>query len=407
MDEPLIDSPGLADAEASKTPPAVQPDPLLDSVRKQLLDKPRGSPWGLLLVTLAVFLVLGRTGDSMTMVIILAGVILVHELGHAVTMRLLGYRDVRILFLPLLGGAASGRDVRPGALRSALVSLMGPLPGLVLGYAAAMVWFWCGTPMAMNLARVLFAINLFNLLPFPPLDGGRVLQECIFSRRPLAELLFKLMAGGCLLLLALVWQVWLLAGLMALILLSLRLEYRMAVAARALARELPPEAAVSAINVPPDRVEAIYRRIVGLMPLKARSGKNLAARIRLIWHRMCSSPASVGGTVGLLSLYLWSVLGGAALWVFAEAMELVRKEDGENFSPHHGLMIIPAAIFLLPMVVAGIIVWLRTASRRRAAAMEAALRPVSPSADPRLGLYAAPHPIPLDSTQAEQRQRNQ
>src|SRR5690606_40114442 len=70
----------------------------------------------------------------------LFAVVLLHEAGHLVGMALFGYRDRRILMLPLIGGATIGRKDDATAFERTVVYLLGPVPGLLLGVGC----FWFG-----------------------------------------------------------------------------------------------------------------------------------------------------------------------------------------------------------------------------------------------------------------------
>src|SRR4029079_2499165 len=111
--------------------------------------------------------------------VILLVVIGIHELGHYLAMRAFGYRNVHMLALPLIGGVTIGQEANPSASKRAWMSLMGPLPGIVIGWllmfatpALASVpelAAWVGDAWPLFLV-----INYLNLLPIPPLDGARV-----------------------------------------------------------------------------------------------------------------------------------------------------------------------------------------------------------------------------------------
>jgi hypothetical protein len=92
-------------------------------------------------------------------------------------MRLFGYRDVHVFFVPLLGALTIGR---PGvsSVRDRLgVLLAGPVPGLCL--AVLLLIAARSMDPAYDLrtpALALLILNGLNLLPFTPLDGGRILE---------------------------------------------------------------------------------------------------------------------------------------------------------------------------------------------------------------------------------------
>lgn len=116
--------------------------------------------------------------------------------------RACGYEDTSIVFIPLFGGAAVGRKLQASVHERMLVLLAGPLPGIALAVGA---YLWLGwnnrlhyimdeVPFLFTLGLLLWAINVLNLLPILPLDGGRVVNDLLFSRNPHAEILFNLFA---------------------------------------------------------------------------------------------------------------------------------------------------------------------------------------------------------------------
>ncbi len=106
--------------------------------------------------------------------------LLIHEMGHVVAMRLKGFDTPTPVFIPFLGAAIfapkfGNRD------EEAFVGYGGPLLG-TLG-SLACFGIWALLPKHTPLANILLVgsylgtyLNLFNLLPISPLDGGRVTQ---------------------------------------------------------------------------------------------------------------------------------------------------------------------------------------------------------------------------------------
>lgn len=113
-------------------------------------------------------------------------VLLFHEFGHALAMRWLGYRQLGVVVLPFLGALALGRKDDAGPWQRLLVLLAGPLPGLLLGIALAQ--FASGAvdrpQWQLELVTMLIVVNLFNLIPLTPLDGGQIVETFLFARRP-------------------------------------------------------------------------------------------------------------------------------------------------------------------------------------------------------------------------------
>src|SRR5262249_12332862 len=86
---------------------------------------------GGLSVGLAASLALWGNAGNWEYAVILIGGIIIHEAGHALAMLTFGYRDIRILFIPLLGAVATGTAREIATWKQAVVLLAGPLPGLI------------------------------------------------------------------------------------------------------------------------------------------------------------------------------------------------------------------------------------------------------------------------------------
>jgi Zn-dependent protease len=103
----------------------------------------------------------------------LVGLIFVHELGHVLELRRQGVPASAPLFIPFMGAVVGLKQLPANAWKEAQVALAGPLLGTA---GAAGVWA-AGAALdsrfLVAMAFVGFLINLFNLLPIVPLDGGR------------------------------------------------------------------------------------------------------------------------------------------------------------------------------------------------------------------------------------------
>jgi Zn-dependent protease len=101
--------------------------------------------------------------------------LLVHEMGHVFQLRREGVRASAPMFIPFLGAVISARTLGKNALAEARVGLAGPVLGSVGAAACIVVWQLTGNDMWRALAFTGFFLNLFNLLPVVPLDGGRAM----------------------------------------------------------------------------------------------------------------------------------------------------------------------------------------------------------------------------------------
>jgi Zn-dependent protease len=104
------------------------------------------------------------------------GLLLVHEMGHYVAARQRGLDVGLPAFIPFLGAFINLRQQPHDAETEAYVAYAGPFIGTMGAFAA---YFWgrhTGSDLWLALSYAGFIINLFNLLPVSPLDGGRITQ---------------------------------------------------------------------------------------------------------------------------------------------------------------------------------------------------------------------------------------
>ncbi len=110
-----------------------------------------------------------------------------HEAGHFLLMKRYDYANLKVFFVPFLGAAVSGHHAEATAAQRVAIYLAGPVPGLLLGsllIAGFIGHWWPDSGAAWTLAVLLVAVNYTNLLPFEPLDGGRIVGLLWFARHP-------------------------------------------------------------------------------------------------------------------------------------------------------------------------------------------------------------------------------
>jgi len=107
--------------------------------------------------------------------------ILIHELGHGYAMKQQGVNASWPIFIPFFGAMIAMKEAPRDRHAEAVIAYGGPLAGTAAALVAAALGLLFDSRLFLALAYTGFFLNLFNLTPVSPLDGGRVAQA--FSRR--------------------------------------------------------------------------------------------------------------------------------------------------------------------------------------------------------------------------------
>lgn len=98
-----------------------------------------------------------------------------HEMGHVIQLKREGIKASAPMFIPFLGAAIFSRSMGDNALAEARVGLAGPVLGTLGAAGVAVAGALTGSDLLLALAYVAFFINLLNLIPVVPFDGGRAM----------------------------------------------------------------------------------------------------------------------------------------------------------------------------------------------------------------------------------------
>jgi Zn-dependent protease len=101
--------------------------------------------------------------------------ILVHEMGHVIQLRREGIKASAPIFIPFLGAMIAAKSLGKDAAAEARVGLAGPILGSIATLVPLGIWLAGGSEFWRALAYLGFFLNLFNLIPVVPLDGGRAM----------------------------------------------------------------------------------------------------------------------------------------------------------------------------------------------------------------------------------------
>jgi Zn-dependent protease len=100
--------------------------------------------------------------------------IFVHECGHLIAAKRLGLKVGAPVFIPFMGALIALKEAPRNAWIESQVGIGGPLLGTVGAVVCELIYFATGNWMFRSLAYTGFFLNLFNLMPVGPLDGGRI-----------------------------------------------------------------------------------------------------------------------------------------------------------------------------------------------------------------------------------------
>lgn len=143
--------------------------------------------WLRSITSLALYLVLGYyIFPSYKILLLITAIVMLHEMGHFFAMKYFRYSDLGIFFIPLLGAYVSGSKREVSQKQSAIILLAGPLPGIVLGIIFYLLdenssGLYLFDISFSRIAVLMIILNLINLFPVYPLDGGQLLNRVFLN----------------------------------------------------------------------------------------------------------------------------------------------------------------------------------------------------------------------------------
>lgn len=183
--------------------------------------------WATLLSLLVYIAVYYALFQSFRHIFLLIVVILIHEGGHYLAMKIFGYRDIRLFFIPLLGAFVSGNSNVVTPFQRSLMILAGPIPGIFIGMILFSLFAISGYHFLFEAAILFLLLNAFNLLPFTPLDGGQLLQTIYFRTNYTVQTLFIILSVIVICILSYTFKNYLLLLLIVFLMMRLKKSYHL------------------------------------------------------------------------------------------------------------------------------------------------------------------------------------
>lgn len=129
-------------------------------------------------VTMAISMVLSilvyAMAFGMSFAIGFVLLLLLHEWGHLMAAKVVGLNVSRPVFLPFIGAIIRIKELPRNAKIEANVAIGGPAMGTLSALICLAFYLWTDSLLLLVLSYTACLLNLFNLIPCDPLDGGRI-----------------------------------------------------------------------------------------------------------------------------------------------------------------------------------------------------------------------------------------
>lgn len=181
-------------------PSAILPKPVLVEDRQNWVRK------SLISLGIYAFLFLIIFDFNVVYIAAILVVLLIHEFGHFFAMKFFNYSNVKLFVLPLLGAYVTGKKSVVSQRQMSIIILAGPLPGIIIGFALFFLNQYYMNEKVSVLSSIFIILNVFNLLPFLPLDGGKLLETLFVGQNFILRIVFSIISIIALLSIAIINQ---------------------------------------------------------------------------------------------------------------------------------------------------------------------------------------------------------
>ena len=165
--------------------------------KPKLKEKEEKKNWSATAFSLVLFIAsfLLLFSENIQFLVFLVVVLFIHEMGHFLFMKLFKYKNVKMLFVPLMGAFVQGAKKVYSQKESFWVVLGGPFPGVIFGVVGAIFAFEFEINWLLELSTVFILLNMINLLPLDPLDGGQLFRLLVKYDHDLFLMIFSLVSS--------------------------------------------------------------------------------------------------------------------------------------------------------------------------------------------------------------------
>ena len=178
--------------------------------KPELPKKENKSGWRMTLMSLLLFVAsfLILFSDQIQFLVFLVIVLFIHEMGHFIFMKFFKYKEVKMMFVPLMGAFVQGVKSRYSQRESFFVVMGGPIPGILFGLIGSVFAVVYHVPWLLELSGIFILLNMINLLPLDPLDGGQLFRLLVKYDHDLFLMIFSLVSSVILIAIGLFTDSW-------------------------------------------------------------------------------------------------------------------------------------------------------------------------------------------------------
>lgn len=165
--------------------------------KPELVEREARTNWAATVFSIVLFVLVFMFlfSNEINFILALVIVLLIHELGHFIMMRLYGYRNVRMLFVPLMGAFVHGKKDTYSQKESLFVIGAGPFPGLILGFLLMLFSQYFNSTYMFQTGMLFFVLNIINLAPLDPLDGGQLFKLIVSKNHERFLMIFSFISS--------------------------------------------------------------------------------------------------------------------------------------------------------------------------------------------------------------------
>ncbi|MBC8047354.1 MAG: site-2 protease family protein [Fimbriimonadaceae bacterium] len=126
--------------------------------------------------------------------LVLVAAVFIHESGHLLAMKFFNYTDLKMFFIPLLGAFVSGNKTEISQNQRAVILLAGPVPGIIIGLVLFFIAMQTNNDSLYRASMIFLFLNVFNLLPISPLDGGNLVSTLFMNKSTTLQTIFLIVS---------------------------------------------------------------------------------------------------------------------------------------------------------------------------------------------------------------------